>query len=117
MCKIWKIPNVCFLVADCCSVVARDKSRTVVTDIFLHCVVCVCRERGGVSLCVCVLLSVRLRVLGELAPRAHTHTHTLGAVGGREGEGIFNLGKRGVPLQTRSFSCEALLCQSQLRTS
>lgn len=42
--------------------------------------------------------------------------HTLGAVGGREGEGIFNLGKRGVPLQTRSFSCESLLCQSQLRT-
>lgn len=41
MCKIWKIPNVCFLVADCCSVVARDKSRTVVADIFLHCVVCV----------------------------------------------------------------------------
>lgn len=39
--------------------------------------------------CVCVLLSVRLRVLGELAPRAHTHARTraLGVDGGGKGRG------------------------------
>lgn len=68
--------------------------------------------------CVCVLLSVRLRVLGELAPRAHTHARTraLGVDGGREGEGIFNLGKRGVLLQTRSFSSVPDQDQASFRT-